>query len=66
MAFELRSYIKNGLLMAIGNKPDYEIILASGEWLTKGVLLESDLAEIETAINKQYVEEQRGLLDGSI
>lgn len=56
MAFELRTYIKNGLLMAIGNKPDYEIILVSGEWLTKGVLLESDLAEIETAINEKNEE----------
>ena len=56
MEFNLRSYIKKGLLLAIGNKPEYEIRLISGEWLTKGVLLEEDLAEIETAISKQYEE----------
>ena len=56
MEFNLRSYIKKGLLLAIGNKPEYEIRLISGEWLAKGVLLEEDLAEIETAINSQYAE----------
>ena len=53
MKFDLKAFIKNGLLLAIGNKPDYEIILASCEWLKQGVFLESDLAEIETAINKK-------------
>ena len=54
MNFSLRNYIKRGLFLAIGNKPEYEIRLISGEWLAKGVLLEEDLAEIEAAIVAQH------------
>ena len=53
MKFDLREYIKSGFLLAIGNKADYEIILGSGGWLDKGVLLEEDLAEIKTAIDNK-------------
>ena len=52
--FNLKEFVKKGLLLAIGNKADYEIILASVSWLEKGVFVESDLAEIQTAIDKQY------------
>lgn len=55
--FSLKDYIKKGLILAVGKKPDYEIILASVGWLEKGVLLESDLAEIQQAIEKQYTAE---------
>lgn len=51
--FSLREFIKNGLLLAIGNKADYEIILASASWLDKGVLTEGDLAEIQVAIDEK-------------
>lgn len=50
--FSLRNYIKKGLLLAVGQKADYEIILSSASWLEKGVLLETDLEEIQTAIDK--------------
>ena len=53
MTFSLREYIKNGLLLAVGQKADYEIILTSAQWLEKGVLLEEDLAEIKTAIDNK-------------
>ena len=52
--FNLKDFIKKGLILAIGNKADYEVILASVGWLEKGVLVESDLAEIQAAIDKQY------------
>ena len=52
--FSLREFIKKGLLLAIGQKPEYEIRLAAAGWLEKGVLAESDLAEIEAEIDKQY------------
>ncbi len=55
MAFSLREFLKKGLLSAVGKKADYEIILASANWLEKGVLLESDLAEIQTAIDMQAI-----------
>ena len=53
MVFSLREYIKKGLKLAIGNKPDYEIILSSASWLDKGVLTEEDLAEIQTDIDNK-------------
>ena len=53
MDFSLREFIKKGLKLAIANKPDYEIILNSASWLDKGVLLEEDLAEIQSAIDEK-------------
>lgn len=54
--FNLRNFIKSGFILAIGNKPDYEIKLKSAEWFSKGVLTEEDLAEIETAIENKNAE----------
>lgn len=54
MAFSLREFIKNGLMLAIGNKADYEVILSSASWLDKGVLTEDDLAEIQAAIDARH------------
>jgi len=59
--FNLREYIKTGFIKAIGSMADYQIILNSATYLEKGVLIESDLAEIETEIenyNKKLAEEQ--------
>lgn len=52
--FSLREFIKKGLLKAVGNMADYQIILNAVGWLEKGVLTENDLAEIQTAIDVQY------------
>lgn len=52
--FSLKEFIKNGLLKAIGKMADYQIILNAAGWLEKGVLDETDLAEIQTAIDAQY------------
>ena len=54
--FNLRDFIKGGLLGAVGKMADYQIILNSAGWLEKGVLTEDDLAEIQEAIDKQYIE----------
>ena len=55
--FKLKDFIKNGLLKAIGNMADYQIILNAAGWLEKGVLAEEDLAEIQVAIEAQYAGE---------
>lgn len=54
--FSLREFVKKGLKLAIGNKADYEIILSSASWLEKGVLLEEDLAEIQSVIDDKNAE----------
>lgn len=58
MAFTLKSYIKRGLLAAVGRMADYQIILNSAGWMEKGVLSEEDLADIQTAIDAQYPAEE--------
>lgn len=48
--FNLREFIKRGLLEAVGSMADYQIILNAAGWFDKGVLTESDLAEINARI----------------
>ena len=52
--FSLREFVKSGLLKAIGKMADYQVILNAAGWLEKGVLEESDLAEIQMVIEAQY------------
>ena len=52
--FSLKDFIKSGLLKAVGRMADYQVILNAAGWLEKGVLEESDLAEIQTVIDAQY------------
>lgn len=49
--FSLKNFIKNGLIKAVGNMADYQVILNAAGWLEKGVLDESDLADIQIAID---------------
>lgn len=56
--FNLREFIKSGFLKAVGKMADYQIILNAAGWLEKGVLTEDDLAEIQTAIESQYIVEE--------
>ena len=51
--FSLKNFIKKGLLDAIGKMADYQIILNSVGWFEKGVLDETDLSEIQSAIDAQ-------------
>ena len=49
--FNLREFIKKGLIKAVGNMADYQVILNAAGWHEKGVLLEEDLAEINALIS---------------
>lgn len=53
--FSLKEFIKKGLLNAVGKMADYQVILNAAGWLEKGVLDETDLAEIQAAIDAQYI-----------
>ena len=59
--FSLREYIKKGFIEAVGKQSDYWIRLNSAGWLNQGVLLEEDLAEIESAIEQQYTIEEESI-----
>ena len=52
--FNLREFIKKGLISAVGKMADYQVILNATGWYEKSVLQEEDLAEIDTKINAQY------------
>ena len=54
--FSLKGFIKKGLLDAVGKMADYQVILNAVGWFEKGVLLEDDLAEIQSIIDAQYIE----------
>ena len=51
--FNLGSFIKNGFIAAVGRMADYQIILNAAGWFEKGVLTETDLAEIQTVIDEK-------------
>lgn len=53
--FSLKEFLKEGFLKAVGKMADYQIILNAAGWFDKGVFDENDLAEIQTAINAQYI-----------
>lgn len=56
--FSLKDFIKRGFIDAVGKMADYQIILNAAGWLEKGVLDETDLMEIQTAIDAQYIVEE--------
>ena len=56
--FSLKDFVKKGLLDAVGKMADYQVILNAAGWLEKGVLDEADLAQINTAIEAQYLDTQ--------
>ena len=62
--FSLKDFVKKGFLVAVGKMADYQIILNAAGWLEKSVLDESDLAEIQAAIDAQYqTAEEETLVD---
>ena len=61
--FDLREFLKKGLLDAVGKKPTYWVVLNSAGWLEKGVLIETDLAEINEAMTAKD-EEEKAMLEG--
>lgn len=58
--FSLKDFVKSGLIKAVGKMADYQVILNAAGWLEKGVLEESDLAEIQAVIEAQYAEPTAG------
>lgn len=52
--FTLKKFIKKGLIGAIRNLPNYQIVLNAAGWFEKGVLDEMDLAEINAEIESRY------------
>ena len=61
--FSFKDFVKSGLLKAVGKMADYQVILNAAGWLEKGVLDETDLAEIDAAINTQYPTEREETSD---
>ena len=56
--FSMKKFIKKGLLDAVGKQADYQVIFNAAGWHEKGVLDETDLAEINAKIDAQYPQEE--------
>lgn len=56
--FDLKSFIKKGLLDAAGKTADHQIILIAAYWFDKHVLSEADMTDIETAIKPAVVADE--------
>lgn len=54
--FNFKEFIKQGLIKAVGNMADYQVILNAAAWFEKGVLDESDLADIQLCIDSKNEE----------
>ena len=50
MSFNLRDFIKKGLLDAVGKMADYQVVLNAAGWHEKDVLTVEDLEEINASI----------------
>ena len=55
--FSLREFVMKGLLNGIGKMADYQVILNALGWYEKNVLTESDLADVQSKIDAQYITE---------
>lgn len=53
MSFDLRSFVKKGLIAAIGVQADYWVMLTAANWYTKGIITTDDIAEIQELIDKK-------------
>ena len=62
--FNLKDFVKNGFLKAVGKMADHQIILNSAVWHEKGVLGEQDLADIQAAINAHNVAQEQAHMLG--
>lgn len=51
--FDLRDFIKKGLLDAVGKMPDYRVMLNAVAWYDKQVLLDEDMQDISSAIDEK-------------
>lgn len=56
--FNLKDFIMRGLIDAVGNMADYQVILNAAGWYEKGVLDDESLYTIQTAIEAQYIIEE--------
>ena len=51
--FSLKDFVFKGLISAIGNMADYQVILNAAGWHEKGVLGEEELELINKAIEEK-------------
>ena len=52
--FDLRKFVLQGLLDAVGQMEDFRIKLNAAGWYDKGVLSGEDLAKIDTALENAF------------
>jgi len=58
MSFSLHDFIMAGLRDAVGQLPDYKVIMNATGWYEKNVLTEADLAELQVLIDEKNSPEE--------
>lgn len=58
MLFDLKGFIKKGLLDAVGKLADYQVVLIAAYWFDKHVLSEADMTDIEAAIKHAVIADE--------
>ena len=56
--FDLREFIKKGLIKGVGQMRDAQLILNAAGWYEKGVLTDEDMASLNEAIENQYASKE--------
>ncbi len=56
--FSLKEFLKKGLINAVGKMADYQVILNAAGWYDKGVLDDTDLADIQAEIDRKNFAEE--------
>ena len=64
MSFSLHGFIMAGLRDAVGQLPDYKVIMNATGWYEKSVLTEADLAELQVLIDAKNSPEANGFVVG--
>lgn len=55
--FDLKEFIKKGLMDAVGKLPDYQVVLIAAYWFDKHVLNEADMTDIAATVNAAAIAE---------
>ena len=62
MSFSLHDFIMAGLRDAVGQLPDYKVIMNATGWYEKNVLTETDLAELQALLDEKNSPVANGLV----
>ena len=64
--FSIHDFIMKTLKGMIGHYPDFQVQEYALNWYSRGKIIESDLEEIQSAIDSQYITENEEITEEEI